>query len=217
MKVTFAIILIAIIVFGGQMALKGFSGEFSLTPEKALNGHPWQFFTYMFLHGDFFHLFLNMFALLIFGVQTENTIGRNRYIILFFASGIGSGVIYLLITYFATPASLLSIEFSRQLLGASGAVFGVMAAYGLLYPRNWIIMFPGIPMPAIVAVVVFAGIEIFYGLTGMQPGIANWGHLGGLAVGVIFILYWKRKHRRPKLIIDELGDEKKRDWEFVWE
>lgn len=217
MKATFAIIGVCIAVFLLQATIKGFTAEFALMPSAAFAGHFWQFVTYMFLHGDPIHLFLNMFAVLIFGAATEDTIGRKKYLMLFFLSGLGSAAIYLVITAAITPAASLAGALGTPLLGASGAAFGVMAAYGLLYPRNWIIMFPGIPMPAIVAVGFFALLEIFYGLTGLQPGIANWGHLGGLVIGVIAITYWKRRARRPKLIIDELEDDRNKEWDYIWE
>ena len=218
MKITLSIIGICILVFLLQNVSVFVNTEFSLTPSAALSGHVWQFVTYMFLHGDPIHLFLNMFVLLIFGVMIENTLGRKKYLILFFVSGIASSIIYLLITVSLTPPLLLPAVFSIPMLGASGAVFGVIAAYGILYPKQWIVMFPGIPMPAIVAVVVFAGIEVFYGLTGLQPGVANWGHLGGLAVGAILILYWKKKSGKPELIIDELEEKgREKEWDYVWE
>jgi len=218
MKITLAIIGICIAVFFAQSIIPGFSEEFSLTPNLALSGHIWQFVTYMFLHGDPIHLFLNMFVLLIFGVMIENTLGRKKYLLLFFISGIASSVIYLVITGFLTPSALLGLTFSIPMLGASGAVFGVMAAYGLLYPKNWIIMFPGIPMPAWVAVIAFAGLEVFYGLTGAQPGVANWGHLGGLLIGAILILYWKKKSKKYELLIEDSKKSKEdKEWEFVWE
>ena len=217
MKTTMSIIAVCAAIFILQSIIPGFTSEFSLTPSKALSGHVWQFVTYMFLHGDPVHIFLNMFALLIFGIVIENTLGRKKYLTLFFISGIASSVIYLLITVSITPAAELSFILNIPMLGASGAVFGVLAAYGLLYPKNWIIMFPGIPMPAWIAVIAFAGMEIFYGLTGSQPGIANWGHLGGLAIGAALMIYWKKKKSaKPDLIIDETAENEK-GWEFVWE
>ncbi len=223
MKITFLIIGICIVVFFAQSATGGMGGivskEFSLTPNMALSGHIWQFVTYMFLHGDTMHLFLNMIGLLIFGFVVESAIGRKKYLILFFISGIASSMIFLGITAATTTGQAQAIAFSIPMLGASGAVFGIMAAYGLLYPKNWIIMFPGIPMPAWVAVIVFAGLEIFYGLSGIQPGIANWGHLGGLVIGAILILYWKKRGSKKHNIIIEDGSSKnkKDEWEYVWE
>ena len=168
----------------------------------------------MFLHGDEIHIFLNLFVLFIFGITVEKVLGARKYLTLFFLAGIGSSVIFLVITFaLSSPADLL-INMQIPMLGASGAVFGIMAVYGFLYPRNWIIMFPGIPMPAIAAVFVFAGLEIFYGLTGSQPGIANWGHLGGILVGIIFILVLKY---RKKLDEKKWTTKNQREFEFVFE
>ncbi len=217
MKITLALIGICIAVFVLQNFLgAAFTNLFVLNPKLAFSGYIWQFITYMFLHADPVHLFLNMIGLFIFGFTVENTLGRNRYIGLFIISGIVSSLFFLLINQLTIPDYMSSGGFVEgSLLGASGAVFGVMAAYGLLYPKNWIIMFPGIPMPAIVAVFFFAGIEIFFGVTRLQGNIANWGHLGGLLSGVLITYFWKRRHRKPKLI--DLGKNNRRDWEFVWE
>ena len=218
MKVTLALIGICIAVFALQVILKEpFIELFVLNPRLAFSGHVWQFVTYMFLHGDGMHLFLNMIGLFIFGFTIENTLGTKKYISLFLISGVLSSLFFLLITGLTTPNFWGSQEFLMgQLLGASGAIFGVMAAYGLLYPRNWIIMFPGIPMPAIAAVFFFAGIEIFYGFTGLEQGIANWGHVGGLISGALITYYWKRRGTKPKLKMNSKKDSG-RDWEFVWE
>lgn len=220
MKITLSIIGICIVVFIIQAIAKDpFNSTFSLVPALALKGYVWQFVTYMFLHGGLMHLFLNIIALFIFGITIENTLGKKKYLTLFFVSGVLSAVLYLVITFAITPQAELPLVMATRLIGVSGAAFAIMAAYGILYPRNWIIMFPGIPMPAIVAVAVFAAIEIFYGVTGLEQGVANWGHLGGLLAGSLMVLYWKkRSEKKPKLIIDDLekpGREK--DWEYVWE
>jgi len=214
MRVTLALVGFIIAIFVIQNLVVGFTEQFALTPAKALRGEVWQFVTYMFLHGDEIHIFLNLFVLFIFGITVEKVLGARKYLTLFFLAGIGSSVIFLVITFaLSSPADLL-INMQIPMLGASGAVFGIMAVYGFLYPRNWIIMFPGIPMPAIAAVFVFAGLEIFYGLTGSQPGIANWGHLGGILVGIIFILVLKY---RKKLDEKKWTTKNQREFEFVFE
>ena len=220
MRITLVIIGICIAVFALQILIGNiFTNIFVLNPKLAFSGYIWQFVTYMFFHADGLHLFLNMIGLFIFGFTVENTVGRKRYIGLFLISGIISSLFFLLIDFITVPNYTGSANFiNGSLLGASGAVFGVMAAYGLLYPKNWIIMFPGIPMPAIVAVFFFGAMEIFYGVTGLQGNIANWGHLGGLISGALLTYFWKRRHRKPRIILDEFdkkGD--RRDWEFVWE
>ena len=214
MKVTLALIGFIVAVFIVQTLVPGFTEQFALTPAKALGGQVWQFVTYMFLHGDEVHIFLNLFVLLIFGITVEKALGTRKYLTLFFLAGIGSSLIFLSITFvLSSPADLL-LNMNIPMLGASGAIFGVMAVYGFLYPRNWIIMFPGIPMPAIAAVFVFAGLEIFYGLTGSEPGIANWGHLGGIIVGIAFVLVLKHKKKRDE---KKLSSRHQREFEFVFE
>ncbi len=198
MRVTVSLIIINFVFFVLQIFWQGFTEFFALTPVNALSGSAWQFLTYMFLHGSPMHIGLNMFVLLIFGMSVEHALGVRKYLFLYFVSGIGSAILYIMLT----PAS------TTLMLGASGAVFGVLTAYGFLFPRNWIIMFPGIPMPAILAVVVFAGIEFFSGFFGLNPGIANFGHLGGIIAGVILMLYWKYIKRER---------EKVESFEFFWE
>ncbi len=214
MRITIALIGVMVIIFIAQTFVSGFTEQFALTPEKALNGSYWQFVTYMFLHGDEIHIFLNLFVLFIFGITVEKVLGEKKYLMLFLIAGLGSSIIFLVITFaLSSPVDLL-MNMQIPMLGASGAVFGIMAVYGFLYPRNWIVMFPGIPMPAIVAVFVFAGFEIFYGLTGSQTGIANWGHLGGLIVGIVFILTLKYK---KKLQEKKFTTKDEREFDFVWE
>jgi membrane associated rhomboid family serine protease len=198
MRVTLSLIIINFVVFVLQIFVGGFTEAFSLTPVNALGGAYWQFFTYMFLHGSPMHIGINMLVLLIFGFAIENSLGIRKYLLLYFASGIGSAFLYIALT--ANVTTLM--------LGASGAVFGVLTAYGFLFPRNWIVMFPGIPMPALLAVVVFAFIELFSGVFGLEPGIANFGHLGGIIVGVILMAYWKYIKKEKQKI---------ESFEFFWE
>jgi len=175
---------------------------FALTPTAALSGAWWQFITYMFLHGGISHLMINMFILFIFGVVIENALGVRRYLTLYLVSGIGSAFLYIV---------LMGVE-NIAMLGASGAVFGVMAAYGFMFPRDKIVIFPiPKPIPAYVAILGIAAFELFLGVSGLDPGIANFGHLGGLMTGLGLTYYWKNK--RPKA-----SDVRAvRDYQFFWE
>ncbi|MFQ5648018.1 MAG: rhomboid family intramembrane serine protease [Candidatus Aenigmatarchaeota archaeon] len=201
MRVTIYIIIICAAVFAAQIIIPVFSEVFALTPVLAVNGAWWQFITYMFLHGDPMHIGLNMIVLAIFGPLVERELRWKRYTSLFLLSGLGSALLHM----------FLAGESTIMMLGASGAVFGVLTAYGFLFPRNWIIMFPGIPMPAILAVFVFAGIELFFGVFGVEPGIANFGHLGGIITGVLFMLVYRfyKKHKKDHF---QFGD-----FEWIWE
>jgi len=202
MKVTFLLIIANIVVFGLQILSPGVTETLALTPAVALEGGYWQFITYMFLHGGSLHILLNMFVLAIFGPGVEHSLGWKKFVLLYFVAGLGSAFLHILLT----GISLV------KMLGASGAVFGVLTAYGILFPRNWIIMFPGIPMPAILAVAVFAGLELFFGVTGIQQGIANFGHLGGIVTGVALILFWR--FTAKKIPVEEREPQ---SYEFAWE
>jgi membrane associated rhomboid family serine protease len=201
MRVTLSLIIISVAVFPLQLMVAGVTRFFALTPALALTEAPWQFVTYMFLHGDPLHLMINMFVLAIFGVIVERHMGWRNYLSLYLVAGVGSAFFHMLLT---GHSDIL-------MLGASGSIFGILTAYGFLFPRTWIIMFPGIPMPAILAVVVFAALEIFFGVFGLEPGIANWGHLGGIVAGVLFMVIWKLYKRRMK------GGTGFGDFEWVWE
>ncbi len=193
MKTVFYLIIINLVVFTLQMVFDPiFTNLFALTPSLALNGFYWQFFTYMFLHGSFTHITLNMFVLLIFGARIEHTLNSRRFLFLYILSGLGSAFFFIFLSWvFYTPE-----VFNIPMLGASGAIFGILAAYALLYPRDIIIVYPGIPLPAIFAIIGFAFFEFFSGFLNLEPGIANFGHLGGIITGVIIMLFWKNKLKR---------------------
>ncbi len=202
MRITTALIGINIVMFILQVAIAPFTSLFWLVPSEALSGAWWQFITYMFMHGGVMHIMINMFVLFIFGGVIENALGERRYIALYLISGIGSAFLYIL---------LMGIS-DIPMLGASGAVFGVMAAFGFMFPREKIIIFP-IPyaIPSYIAILAIAGLELFLGLTGFEPGIANFGHLGGLLTGFALTYYWK--NRRPK----KSDVRAVRDYQFFWE
>jgi len=157
----------------------------SLIPDVAIKGSFWQFFTFMYVHAGFAHIFFNMFSLLMFGPTIEETMGAKKYFIFYTICGIGSGLFHILISGIS----------STPLVGASGAIFGVVTAYGLLFPRNVIYVY-FVPMPALVAIGLFAVIELFSGISGAEPGVANFGHLGGMVFGFILIKFFKFGKRR---------------------
>jgi membrane associated rhomboid family serine protease len=147
---------------------------------------PWQLVTYSFLHGGFTHLFLNMFALYMFGSELERLWGRRRYLTYWFAAVLAAGVTQLIVsastgTYYPT-------------VGASGGVFGLLLAYGIHFPRRTIVLLiPPIPMPAWLFVIVYAGIELYLGVTGTQAGVAHFAHLGGMLGGWLMLRYWRSR------------------------
>lgn len=187
--IVFKIIIINLVIFLLEVLFPPIVDIFGLNPAAALgDGMVWQFFTFMFIHGDFFHVFFNMFALMMFGPKIELMMGSKKFLKYYLICGVGSGLFHTLI--YGINDTLL--------IGASGAVFGVLTAYGLMFPRD-IVFFQFIPMPAIVFIVLYGFIELVYGISGAQPGIANFGHLGGMIVGFLLMRYFG--FRKQKEII----------------
>lgn len=145
---------------------------------------PWQLVSYAFLHGSVLHLFFNMLGLWMFGSDLERLWGPKRFLQFYFAS---------LLT--AAVAQLLTAAISGavyQTVGASGALFGLLLAFGMMFPNRIIMpLFPPIPMKAKVFVAVFGGLELLFGVTGTMEGVAHFAHLGGMLGGFLMIRYWQ--------------------------
>ena len=149
--------------------------------------HSYQYITYMFLHGGFGHLFFNMFALWMFGRTLEYELGSRRFIIYYLVCGVGAALIQMLVAW-------LTGELDIVLIGASGAVMGVLLAFGVMHPNEVLIIFPiPVPVKAKWFVIGYAALELFYGATGRAAGIAHFAHVGGMLWGYLLLLYWKRK------------------------
>ena len=140
----------------------------------------WQPVTYMFLHASIDHIFFNMFALWMFGYILENYWGTKRFLFYYFVCGIGAGLINMLI-----PTSGLTV-------GASGAVYGILLAFGMMFPNEQIYLYFLLPIKAKWFVIGYAAIELFEGVFRSADGIAHFAHLGGMLFGLILILYWRR-------------------------
>lgn len=158
-----------------------------------------QLITYMFLHdpSGFSHLFFNMFALFMFGGILERVWGQKRFVIYYLATGVGAGLVQQLTWYLTSdPATLHYYADFMITIGASGAVFGVLLAFGMLFPNIPLyIMFIPIPVKAKWVVIGYGLIELFAGIRGSADGVAHFAHLGGMLFGIIFILLWRRKER----------------------
>ena len=156
--------------------------------------------TYGFLHGGLGHLFFNMLALFMFGAPLEQTWGEKRFLTYYLVCVIGAGLCQLLVTAWAGEYG--------PVLGASGGVFGLLLAYGMLFPNQRVmLLFPPIPMKARTFVIVFGLMELVLGFTGWQPGVAHFAHLGGMLFGWLLIRYWrgqppfgKPKPPRPRIV-----------------
>lgn len=161
---------------------------------------PFQLITYMFMHGGFWHIFFNMFSLYMFGSVLENVWGSKKFFIFYMVTGIGAGlvnelVMYLQIILSETPGLVEAAINRVPTVGASGAIYGLLLAYGMMFPNNMIsFIFPPVSLKAKWMVVIFGVIELVSGITGTQSGVAHFAHLGGMLFGLILILYWKKKN-----------------------
>ncbi len=149
---------------------------------------PWQLVTYMFMHGGIGHLFFNMYTLYIFGSVLENIWGTKKFLTFYFVTGIGAALIHIAVQYLTGSFALT--------VGASGAIYGILMGYAMLYPDSILtLLFPPVSMKAKWFVLVFAGIELLFGVTGTQAGVAHFAHLGGLVFAFLLLMYWKKRHR----------------------
>ena len=150
---------------------------------------PWQLMTYGFLHGNLTHIFFNMFGLWMFGRDLELLMGSKRFLIYFFTCVVGAGVIQLIVA--GIQGGLYPT------VGASGGVFGILLAYGLTYPNRMVMLiFPPIPMKAKYFVLFYGLLELYLGVSGNAPGVANFAHLGGMLFGFLLLRYWAKQRRR---------------------
>ena len=191
--VTKALILICVGVFCAQLLLPpAFEGLFALWPLQSGRFMPWQLATYSFLHGDIGHLFFNMLALWMFGAEIERLWGGKRFVQFLLASAVAAALVQLVWTFL--------IGSRVPTLGASGATYGLLLAFGMLFPnRTIMLLLPPIPMKAKYFVAIFGAIELVLGVTG-PSGIAHFAHLGGMLGGFLMIRYWRGQvpfGRRP--------------------
>ena len=148
--------------------------------------HSYQFVTYMFLHASVEHIFFNMFALWMFGRTLEYELGSKRFLIYYMVCGVGAALIQLATAY-------LTGEMPIQLVGASGAVMGLLLAFGVMHPNAVImLLIPPIPMTAKWFVVIYGVIEMFLGWTGFGGNVAHFAHVGGMLWGLLLLQWWKR-------------------------
>ena len=161
--------------------------------------HFWQPFTYMFLHANFGHLFFNMFAVLMFGPMIEREFGTRRFSIFYLFCGLGAAAVQETV-WACTGYAPYLVPFLNT-IGASGAVFGILFAFGWLFPNiPMFLLFIPIPIRARVFVLLYAGLELWQGLSGTGDNVAHYAHLGGFFFAWVIILYWKLTNwREPNL------------------
>lgn len=169
----------------------------------------WQPVTHMFMHSGFFHLFFNMYALYVFGSVLERVWGPKKFLLFYFVTGLGAALVHTGVQWIEYQSALDMLQSALQpaesdimavrniifvpTVGASGAVYGVLLGFAMLYPdtilRLW---FPPIALKAKWLVIIFGAIEIVLGITSTGAGIAHFAHLGGLIFGFILLMYWKK-------------------------
>lgn len=181
---------------------------------------PYQVFTHMFMHGNFGHLFFNMFALWMFGNTLENVWGSKKFLIYYMVTGLGASAFYMGIeafTYYTNlsqiPADIIAggiregVEYpaeyigaiqsvynvlQTQVVGASGAVFGILLAFGMTFPNQTVYLYFAIPIKVKYFVAGYGALELYNGIVNSNDGVAHTAHLGGMIVGFFMIRYWKK-------------------------
>ncbi len=180
------IIIVNVVIF----LLQNLASQYGLTEIMALsdirsgNFRPYQFFTYMFAHGSFGHIFFNMLAFASFAPILESYWGDKKFLLFYIATGIGAGVIYGLLNYFVFTGAG-----GGSMLGASGAIYGILMAFGLLFPNlELMLLFPPIPIKAKYMVFVMGFITYALDRSGT---VAHLAHFGGAFAAFLIIMYWK--------------------------
>jgi membrane associated rhomboid family serine protease len=214
------LLIINVLVFLAQNTIGKEGGQFDMYRLFALHTwqspwfKPWQFVTHMFMHGNLPHIFLNMMALWMFGSVLENVWGPKRFITFYMICGLGAALCHMLILYYemqpiADVFKQMPPDQQEQLIdnplfklngptvGASGAVFGCLAAFGYLFPNTYIYWNLLIPVKAKWFVIGYAAVELFSGIRNSAgDNVAHFAHLGGALAGIILVYFWNRNNRK---------------------
>jgi len=196
--VTRALILANVVVFGLQsLANTVMIAQFALWPigsfyspelGAVVGFQPWQLVTSAFLHGNFVHILFNMFGLFMFGRDIESVLGPRRFALLYFSAVLTASLVQLVVVSFVRPGPPFAT------LGASGGVFGILLAFGMMFPpRPVTLLIPPIPMPAWVFVTLYGLLELTNGVFRTQSGVAHFAHLGGMLGAFVLMRHWRAR------------------------
>lgn len=205
-----AVIFVAQIIFSQRLDIY-LSSYLGLIPKFTYTKLTvWQFFTYLFLHGSFYHILINMFVLWMFGCELERYWGSREFLFFYFLTGVGAGVFSVVFNFGSTI----------PVIGASGAVYGVLTAFGMIFPNRLIYLYFLIPVRAKYFVIIIGVITFLSAFSSSASGIAHFAHLGGMVIGFIYLKKgfrfeelmekWRtyRMHRRLKVIRTKQKQEK---------
>ena len=203
--VTRNLIIVNVLLFIATLVNENYMiGTFGLFYPTSPYFRWWQVITHMFMHGGFWHIFFNLYTLFIFCMVVENILGSKKFVLFYFVCGLGAaglqiGTQYIEMQAFINAGTQQALESMAQLkvtptVGASGAIYGVLLAYAMLFPNSKMtLIFPPVTLSAKWMVIVFAAIELFTGVVGWVDGVAHFAHLGGMLIGWLMILWWKKR------------------------
>lgn len=184
-------------------------GNFALFYFESPLFKPYQLVTHMFMHGGFTHILFNMYTLYIFGCVLERVWGSQKFLFYYFVTGIGAALLHMGVMWLQLQGYIADLNagdmFARAeieallttpTVGASGAIYGLLLAYGMLFPDNIMqLIFPPVALKAKWFVIIFGALELLLGLSGRGGNVAHFAHLGGMIFGFFLILYWKKNNR----------------------
>ncbi|MBQ8645121.1 MAG: rhomboid family intramembrane serine protease [Bacteroidales bacterium] len=184
-------------------------GNFALFYFESPLFKPYQLVTHMFMHGGFTHILFNMYTLYIFGCVLERVWGSQKFLFYYFVTGIGAALLHMGVMWLQLQGYIADLNagdifagtqiqalLSTPTVGASGAIYGLLLAYGMLFPDNIMqLIFPPVALKAKWFVIIFGALELLLGLSGRGGNVAHFAHLGGMIFGFFLILYWKKNNR----------------------
>ena len=203
--VTRSLLIVNVIMFVATLINENFMiGTFAMFYPASPLFRWWQPLTHMFMHGGWWHIFFNMYTLVMFGMVVERALGTKKFLILYFVTGLGAVALHTgaewldmhrLLSSTDPAAAQDALDILRTpMVGASGAIYGVLVAFAMLYPEaRMTLIFPPVTLDAKWMVIIFVGIELLTGITGLQMSIAHFAHLGGALFGFLLILYWRKR------------------------
>jgi len=194
--VTRNLLLVNVIMFIASLINEEFMvGTFAMFYPASPFFRWWQPVTHMFMHGGWWHIFFNMYSLVMFGMVVERVLGTKKYLIFYFMTGLGAVAFHTCVEWLEIKylGGSITTAMYTPMVGASGAIYGVLVAFAMLYPEAKLtLIFPPITLNAKWWVIIFIAIELFTGISGTQVGVAHFAHLGGALFGWLLIRYWKK-------------------------